>query len=204
MRPDAVTSSYRRWAPVYDATFGRVTNAGRHRATAHASRRGGRLLEVGVGTGLALPLYGPKVTVTGIDYSTDMLERAEEKVRALGLDRVESLRQMDARDLDFPDESFDIVTAMHVLSVVPEPRRVLAEMARVCRPGGQVLIVNHFSAERGVLRAVERIGAPLENWLGWQSDFPISCVLGDPRLVEVERDDLPPLGMMTWLVLDRR
>lgn len=204
MRPDAVTSSYRRWAPVYDATFGRVTNAGRNRATAHASRRGGRLLEVGVGTGLALPLYGPAVTVTGIDYSADMLERAQEKVRALGLTRVESLRQMDARQLDFPDESFDIVTAMHVLSVVPDPRQVLSEMARVCRPGGQVLIVNHFSAEGGVLRAVERIGAPLENWLGWQSDFPISRVLGDPRLVEVERDDLPPLGMMTWLVLDRR
>lgn len=203
MRPDAVTSSYRRWAPVYDTTFGRVTNAGRNRATRHANRRGGKVLEVGVGTGLALPLYGQGVAVTGIDYSPEMLERAEDKVRELSLSRVEALRRMDARQLDFPDESFDIVTAMHVLSVVPEPERVLSEMARVCRPGGQVLIVNHFSAEKGILRAAERIGAPLENWLGWQSDFPISRVLGDPRLVERERDDLPPFGMMTWLVLDR-
>lgn len=203
MRPDSVTATYRRWAPVYDATFGRVTNAGRNRAAAHVTRRGGKVLEVGVGTGLVLPLYGSRLSVTGIDYSADMLEKAQEKVRTLGLKNVEALHRMDARSLDFPDASFDTVTAMHVLSVVPEPERVVAEMARVCRPGGQVVIVNHFSAESGVMRTVERIGAPLENWLGWQSDFPISRVLGDRRLREAERDDLPPFGLMTWLVLDR-
>lgn len=203
MRPDAVTSSYRRWAPVYDATFGRITGAGRRRAAAHVTARGGKILEVGVGTGLVLPLYGPEVEVTGIDYSPEMLAKAEEKVAREGLTHVRELRRMDARDLDFPEASFDTVAAMHVLSVVPEPERVVAEMARVCRPGGQVVIVNHFAAERGALRFAERLTAPLENLLGWQSDFAISHVLGDPRLREIGRDPLPPFGMMTWLLLER-
>ncbi|WP_136684087.1 class I SAM-dependent methyltransferase [Falsirhodobacter xinxiangensis] len=200
MKPEAVTASYRRWAPVYDATFGRVTNAGRRRAAAHVTARGGRVLEVGVGTGLVLPLYGPGVEITGIDFSHDMLERAHEKAAALPN---VTLRQMDARALDFPDGSFDTVAAMHVLSVVPEPEKVVTEMARVCRPGGQVVIVNHFSATRGVLAAAERLFRPLEDQLGWQSDFPIERVLGDPRLREVERAPLPPAGLMTWLLLER-
>lgn len=203
MRPDAVTSTYRRWAPIYDATFGRVTNAGRRRAAAHVTARGGDVLEVGVGTGLVLPLYGRGLRVTGIDFSAEMLAKARERAADLGLAHVHALRQMDARALDFPDASFDTVTAMHVLSVVPEPERVLSEMARVCRPGGQVVIVNHFAAEKGVLRMAEQVSAPLENWLGWQSDFPISRVLGHPALRLAERDSLPPFGLMTWLVLDR-
>lgn len=204
MKADAVTASYRRWAPVYDATFGRVTGAGRRRATAHANARGGAVLEVGVGTGLALPLYAPGLRVTGIDYSGDMLAKAQLRAADLGLTTIAALREMDAQALDFPDASFDTVMAMHVLSVVPDPEKVVSEMARVCRPGGHVVIVNHFSAEAGPLRLVERAAAPFEDTLGWQSDFPIARVLGDPRLAEVERDSLPPFGMMTWLVLERR
>lgn len=203
MKPEAVTASYRRWAPVYDATFGRVTNTGRRRAAAHVGARGGRVLEIGVGTGLVLPMYPDTVRVTGIDYSEEMLAKARAKVAAENLTQVDALRQMDARELDFADESFDTVTAMHVLSVVPDPEKVLAEMARVCRPGGQVVIVNHFSGVGGVIGALEKVTAPLENILGWQSDFPITRVQGDPRLREAERDRLPPLGMMTWLVFDR-
>lgn len=202
MRPDAVTSSYRRWAPIYDATFGRVTSAGRRRAAAHVTSRGGSVLEVGVGTGLVLPLYGPAVAVTGIDFSHDMLEKAHDRVAEVSLNNV-ALRQMDARSLDFPDENFDTVTAMHVLSVVPEPERVVAEMARVCRKGGQVVIVNHFSATSGAMQHVERAMRRFEDQLGWQSDFAITRVLGDPRLQEVERLALPPLGLMTWLLLQR-
>ncbi|WP_045388194.1 class I SAM-dependent methyltransferase [Falsirhodobacter sp. alg1] len=203
MKIDSVTSSYRRWAPVYDLTFGRITSAGRRRAAQHVTARGGRALEVGVGTGLVLPLYGSTVSVTGIDFSTDMLQKARTKVSEMNLRHVQELRQMDARTLDFPDGSFDTVVATHVLSVVPEPERVLAEMARVCRPGGQIVIVNHFSAEGGALRRIERMAAPLEDHLGWQSNFPITRVLGNPLLREVERDRLPPLGMMTWLVMER-
>ncbi|MFC2968013.1 class I SAM-dependent methyltransferase [Acidimangrovimonas pyrenivorans] len=201
---DAVRRSYRRWAPVYDRTFGAATNPGRRRAAAYLSKRGGSLLEVGVGTGLVLPLYGGDLAVTGVDYSEEMLAKAEEKVRDQGLTRIKALRQMDARQLDFPDASFDSVAAMHVLSVVPEPERVLSEMARVCKPGGKVVIVNHFSGNGGLLGLLEKLSARLENVIGWQSDFAIEHVLGEPRLVELERDRLPPIGMMTWLLLERK
>jgi phosphatidylethanolamine/phosphatidyl-N-methylethanolamine N-methyltransferase len=118
---------------------------------------------------------------------------------------VKELRQMDARELDFADASFDTVCAMHILSVVPEPERVMAEMARVCKPGGHVLVVNHFAAEgRGVMARLERAAAPLSDLLGWHSDFPRARVLGDARLELVEEDGLPPLGMMTYLRLRRR
>ena len=204
MEAEAVSKSYRRWAPVYDNTFGAVTHAGRRRAAAHISARGGSVLEVGVGTGLSLPYYTGDVAVTGIDFSPEMLEKARARVARAGLAHVKDLRQMDARELDFPDESFDFVTAMHVISVVPEPERVMAEMARVVKPGGQVIIVNHFAREKGLMAALEKVTAPLENLLGWHSDFPISMVLGEPALEEVERDSLPPLGMMTWLVLEKK
>ncbi|MBY6046616.1 class I SAM-dependent methyltransferase [Vannielia litorea] len=204
MKIEAVSNSYKRWAPVYDSTFGAVTNAGRRRATSYVSERGGDVLEVGVGTGLALPLYGPGVRVTGIDFSPEMLAKAEKRVEEDGLTRVEALRQMDARELDFADGSFDYVSAMHVLSVVPEPERVMREIARVLKPGGQVLIVNHFAAEKGMLGLVERAIAPLEGLIGWHSDFPISRVLGAPGLVEVARDSLPPMRIMTWLVLEKQ
>src|SRR5690606_5250648 len=118
---DAVRSSYARWAPIYDRTFGSVTNHGRRRAVGVLNAVGGRVLEVGVGTGLALPLYAPGLDVTGVDYSPRMLGKAAARVRALGLGGRASLRQMDARDLAFPDASFDGIAAMHVLSVVPEP-----------------------------------------------------------------------------------
>ncbi len=204
MEVEAVSKSYRRWAPIYDRTFGAVTHAGRRRATAHVSARGGSVLEVGVGTGLALPHYAGDVEVTGIDFSPEMLEKARARVAREGLSHVKDLRRMDARELDFPDNSFDFVSAMHVLSVVPEPERVMAEMARVCRPGGEVIIVNHFAREKGVLAALEKVTSPLENLLGWHSDFPIATVLGEPALEIVEKDSLPPLGMMTWLLLRKK
>ncbi|WP_112311671.1 class I SAM-dependent methyltransferase [Pseudogemmobacter bohemicus] len=203
MKAAAVTASYKRWAPVYDSVFGKVFHEGRKRATSHATARGGDVLEVGVGTGLALPLYGPGVTITGIDFSTEMLARAETRVREHRLTNV-SLRQMDAQVLDFPDASFDTVSAMHVLSVVPDPEKALSEIARVCRPGAHVLITNHFAAQKkGPLKFAERLIQPFQHQLGWQADFPIARVLGDARLRLVERRPLPPLGAMTWLVLER-
>lgn len=199
----AVGTSYRRWAPVYDRTFGRITNVGRRRAVEYLNARSGTLLEVGVGTGLSLRDYRPHLSVTGIDYSDEMLEKAREKVRAEGLQHVAELRQMDARELDFPDESFDTVVAMYLVSVVPDPERVVAEMARVCKPGGEVLIINHFARERGFLAMLERVFAPFANTLGWHSDFRIDRVLGCDLLTEAERRTLPPLGMFTFLRLRR-
>jgi len=201
---DAVKNSYARWAPVYDVTFGKITHAGRRAAVAHINARGGDVLEVGVGTGLSLETYDRALRVTGMDYSEDMLRKARARVARLGLPHVAGLRQMDARSLDFPDSSFDTVAAMHVLSVVPEPQRVMTEIARVLRPGGQIVITNHFRHERGVWAGLARAAAPLERVLGWHSDFEIDTVLQDPRLHVVTRRDLPPMGMMTFLVLEKR
>ena len=202
MELHAVKSSYARWAPVYDRTFGAITNTGRRRAVEYVNAQAvSSVLEVGVGTGLALPGYRPDLAVTGIDFSEEMLAKARNKVRDLGLDHVRELRQMDARDLDFADASFDVVTAMHIISVVPEPERVIAEMARVCKPGGMIVITNHFARETGMLARIEQIAAPFANLLGWHSDFEIGTVLGEPTLSVVERKSLPPMGMMTFLVL---
>ncbi|RRH73511.1 class I SAM-dependent methyltransferase [Falsigemmobacter faecalis] len=202
MRSEAVTTSYKRWAPVYDLVFGRVFAPGRARATSFANTHGGEVLEVGVGTGLSLPLYASHLRVTGIDYSQDMLNKAREKVADLGLKTVQ-LEQMDAQQMRFADESFDIVTALHVLSVVPDPVKTLSEMARVCRRGGHILIGNHFAAEKGILKIVEKRMHVLQDHLGWQADFPIETVLSNPDLQLVERRPMPPLGAMTWLVLKR-
>lgn len=200
----AVKKSYARWAPIYDRTFGAATGAGRRAAVEYINRRGGSVLEVGVGTGLALPLYGKRMAVTGIDFSHEMLAKARARVEEEGLGQVRELRQMDARSLDFPDQSFDTVAAMHILSVVPEPERVMAEIARVLKPGGEVVITNHFAGEPGVIGLLERIAAPFANLIGWHSDFDRAQVLGEPSLELVEERSLPPFGMMTFLVLRKR
>ncbi len=205
MEIEAVKVSYARWALIYDQTFGAVTNVGRRRAVQHINRSGaGRVLEVGVGTGLALPHYAPGVRVTGIDYSKEMLEKARSKVRERDLDHVEDLYQMDARELGFPDDHFDMVVAMHLVSVVPEPERVVAEMARVCKPGGHVLITNHFARDKGPLSVVEKLSAPFANILGWHSDFEIDRVLGEKRLSVKGQHPWPPFGMMTFLLLEKQ
>lgn len=201
MELQAVERSYARWAPVYDRTFGAITNVGRRRATALLSELGGSVLEVGVGTGLALRHYDRRLSVTGVDYSAEMLDKARAKVADEGLQNVVALHRMDARTLAFPDESFDHVAAMHVISVVPEPEKVMAEIARVVRPGGSVVIVNHFSRETGALAWAERAAAPLADLLGWHSDFARSRVLGEANLTLVEECTLPPLGMMTLMRL---
>lgn len=203
MEIEAVTASYRRWAPVYDATFGAFTRRGRRLAVAEVNRRTGSVLEIGVGTGLALPWYAQHLAVTGVDYSTEMLAKARAKVEALGLGNV-ALQQMDARALAFPDASFDTVVAMHVISVVPEPEKVVAEMARVCRPGGEVLILGHFLHQTGALGFLGRRMAPLADQLGWHPDFPMAPVLSCSQLEPVEQVPSPPFGMFTRLRLRRR
>lgn len=200
----AVQNSYARWAPVYDKTFGAITNDGRRRAVDYINKLSGSVLEVGVGTGLSLQFYQPELRVTGIDFSGEMLAQARKKVEELNLTQVVELRRMDARMLEFPDNHFDTVAAMHVLSVVPEPERVMSEIARVCKPGGRVVITNHFMRTEGPLAVLERISAPFANVLGWHSDFAIETVLGEKDLEIEERKTLPPLGMMTFLVLRKK
>ena len=195
----AVRSSYRRWAPVYDETFGAITRTGRRRAVEYINGRSGSVLEVGVGTGLSLGDYAPHLEVTGVDVSAEMLAKARRKVERQDLRHVASLREMDARALDFPDDHFDTVVAMFLVSVVPEPEKVVSEMARVCKPGGEVLIINHFARDGGALALAEKAAAPFADLLGWHSDFAKDRVLGEKSLAVEETRPLPPFGMFTFL-----
>ena len=200
----AVVAAYARWAPVYDPIFGVITRRA-IRATMRVvnALTAGEVLEVGVGTGIALPSYKRDHRVTGIDLSPDMLERARKRVAATNLANVAALTEMDAANLAFGDGTFDVAVAMFVMSVVPEPGRVLDEMVRVVKPGGRIVTVNHFSAERGVRAMVERWLAKYGSSLGWHPEFAIEAVLGHARLGLVRRQALPPLGLYTLLVFDR-
>ena len=195
----SVRHAYRRWAPVYDYTFGKVAEAGRKHAVEIINKRKGRVLEVGVGTGLSLPCYGPHLTVTGIDLSPEMLEKAQEKVTRKKLAHVDGLHEMDASALAFPDESFDTVVAMYVMTVVPDPDKVMRELERVCAPGGEVILVNHFSQEEGVRGFFERKLAPFADLIGWHAVFEVDRVLICDDLRLVDRRALRPFGLFTML-----
>jgi phosphatidylethanolamine/phosphatidyl-N-methylethanolamine N-methyltransferase len=193
----AVRRAYRRWAPVYDGTFGLVASAGRRRSVELINQRRGSVLEVGVGTGLSLPNYAPYLKITGIDLSPEMLEKARERVAKAGLLNVEGLYEMDASHLDFADNSFNTVVAMYVMTVVPDPEKVMRELERVCAPGGEVMVVSHFSEERGARAWVERKLEPLADRLGWHPVFPIERITGRTGLALIERKPLPPVGLFT-------
>lgn len=139
---------------------------------------GERILEVGVGTGLSLPLYPQDVSVVGIDISRDMLDRARHRLARDRLAQAARLMMMDAENMAFEDDSFDKVVAMYVASVVPDPKRLVDEMRRVCKPGGRIFMVNHFHSRNPVLGGVERLLAPLSKQLGFRPDFSLDRFLG--------------------------
>ncbi|MBX5452977.1 MAG: methyltransferase domain-containing protein [Acidobacteriia bacterium] len=199
---EAVRAAYRRWAKIYDASFGAVSSRAREATVAEINHLPGRkVLEVGVGTGLSLPLYGPEKQVTGIDLSAEMLVKAREKVARLGLSQVEALLELDAEATGLPDASFDIAVAMFVASVVPHPRRLLMEMRRLTKPGGWILFVNHFAATRGPRWWVERALAPASRALGWHPDFAFTALLDESALARAEMRPLPPFGLFTLVRL---
>ena len=202
---DAVRTAYRRQAAFYDAAFGSISRPARMRALAFInSQPGRRVLEVGVGTGLALPLYDRSKRVTGIDLSAEMLERARARVQAESLTHVEALLEQDAEATSFPDASFDIAASMFVASVVPHPRLLLAELRRIVRPGGHILFVNHFVAARGPRRMVEKAMAPLSHALGWHPDFAPQDLFGPEIPADAVFEAVPPAGLFTLLRLPRR
>ena len=207
MGADKVVAAYARWAPVYDQTFGRLTTAGRRRAVeAINALPAGRVLEAGVGTGISLPLYDPRHRVVGIDLSADMLRLARRRVETGGLGHVEAVSEADAGATGFPTASFDIAIAMYVMTVVPDPDAVMAELARLVRPGGHVLVLNHFSRstdDRGPLARIERAMAPFGEQLGWRPVFPREVVTGTPGLRLTGDEGLPPLGLFTLLTFER-
>jgi phosphatidylethanolamine/phosphatidyl-N-methylethanolamine N-methyltransferase len=189
-------------ARIYDDSFDWALGPGRRRAVQRlAALPRDRVLEVGVGTGLSLPHYPSGCRVTAIDISGPMLEQARERARALAGLEVD-LRRMDARELQFPDATFDRVLAPYVISVVPEPARVMAEIARVCKPGATVIVVNHFLSPRPPLRWFERWLTPISQWIGFRLDLPLATVSRTPglRVVGVERVNL--FGL--WQLLDLR
>ncbi len=199
---NAVRAAYRRWAGVYDWLFGEVSAPGRRRAVEVINRLPGRqVLEVGVGTGLALPHYSSEKRITGIDLSAEMLARARARVAAKRIETVEALHEMDAEATEFADETFDIAVAMFVASVVPHPRRLLAEMRRVVRPGGHLLFVSHFAAKNGPRWWVEWALAPASHVLGWHPDFAVEALLGPEELARIEARPVPPFGIFTLVQL---
>jgi len=195
-----VRRAYKLWAPVYDQTFGVMVRAGRMQAVKHINAsRTKRVLEVGVGTGLSLPYYRKDLEVTGIDLSPEMLDKAEERVSNKNLSHVDDLLVMDASKLDFPDNSFDTVAAMFVITVVPNPEAVMKELQRVCAPGGEVLLVNHFSQEEGVRGWIEKQMAGFKSTGLWRPEFPVDRVMVCDELELQERKDVHPFGLFTML-----
>src|SRR5258708_10589848 len=164
--------AYARWAPVYDLVFGAVFERGRRAAIAASERVGGRILEVGVGTGISLPYYSDESRIFGIDLSEQMLRKARQRVVERRLDNVERLAVMDAERLDFPDASFDVVVAQYVVNTVPNPEVALDEFARVLKPGGEIVLLNRVGADAGPRRMFEHLFQPVANRLGWRSEFP--------------------------------
>ena len=184
---------YTNYAKVYDHIFGKIFHDGREHAVRHLNlSTGERVLEVGVGTGLALPFYPRFCEVVGVDLSEGMLAKCRERVQVLGLEHV-SLKRMDASAMEFPDDSFDAVMAAYVVTAVPDYRKVMLEMIRVCKPGGCIILLNHFSNGNPVINTIEKILSPFCKHLGWRTDLSLATVLDGTHLTVIHKQKVNPL-----------
>ncbi len=202
-----VEEAYARWAPVYDLVFAAVMRPGRKAVAAAANRTGGEVLDVGVGTGLELPMFDQKLSLIGVDLSEPMLRRAAKRVSARSLRHVAGLCVMDAMHLGFPDESFDAVVVPYVLTVVPKPGPCLDEWLRVVKKGGEIILVNHIGAETGSMALLEAWLGRHSAALGWEPRFPWA-VIGDwldsrPDARLAERRRLAPFGLFTLVRVEK-
>jgi phosphatidylethanolamine/phosphatidyl-N-methylethanolamine N-methyltransferase len=202
-----VARAYARWAPVYDLVFGAVFERGRRAAIAAAERIGGRILEVGVGTGISLPDYARTNRLVGVDLSEPMLRKAQARVAEHKLDNVETLAVMDATRLALADKSFDVVVAQYVITAVPDPEATLDEFARVIRPGGEIVLVNHIGAESGPRAWFEQGFAPLACRLGWRPEFRFGRLTAwaarHGGVKVIEHRPMPPLGHFSLIRFER-
>jgi len=199
---DFVERVYERLASVYDLTFGPTLHPGRLQARDRmVISPGDRILEVGVGTGINASLYPSNCHITGIDLSTSMLDKARERVARQGLRNIRLL-EMDAGSLTFADDSFDIVYAPYLVSVVPDPVKVVTEMRRVCRPGGRIVILNHFRSANPILSRVERAISPFTVHIGFKSDLDLPGFLAQADLqpISIEKVNFPRIWSLVTCV----
>jgi phosphatidylethanolamine/phosphatidyl-N-methylethanolamine N-methyltransferase len=207
----SVARAYARWAPIYDFVFGKVFDAGRRAAIAAAEQAcgadGGRILEVGVGTGISLPDYARKNAIVGLDISLPMLRKAQQRVVEQSLHNVEGLAVMDAAGMALPDKSFDVVVAQFVITAVPHPEETLDEFVRVTRPGGEIILVNHIGAESGPRWLFEICFAPLARRLGWRPEFKFGRLTAWAErhggVTLLERRPMPPMGHFSLIRFQR-
>jgi phosphatidylethanolamine/phosphatidyl-N-methylethanolamine N-methyltransferase len=168
--------AYARWAPIYDLVYDKLTEPAARAAVNAAVACGPKVLEAGVGTGLSLGYYPAHAEVYGVDLSEDMLRRAQEKVDKRGLTHVKSLQVMDVTQLAFSDGMFDAVTAQFIITLVPEPEKALEEFVRVLKPGGEIVLANHWGQPSGPIASLEEMAAPVAKAIGWSSAFKTSRV----------------------------
>jgi phosphatidylethanolamine/phosphatidyl-N-methylethanolamine N-methyltransferase len=193
-----VAKAYAAWAPIYDLVFGRVFDAGRKATIAVADGIGGRVLDVGIGTGLSLTDYSQTTRICGVDISEPMLRKARERAQTLNLSNIEALSVMDAKHLAFADATFDAVVAQYVVTAVPEPEATLDDFVRVLKPGGELILVNHIGAEGGPRKLFELAFSPIARRLGWRPEFPWARLANwcarHNGVTLVERRPMPPMG----------
>jgi len=200
MELEAIRKAYRRYARLYDLYFGALFQPGRKAVIERMHcRPGQRVLEVGVGTGLSLPLYPSGVEVTGIDISPEMLQRAQARLAREGRTDEIELHVMDAERMSFPSDHFDKVVAMYVVSVVPHPQRLVDEMRRVCKPNGEIFIVNHFHSLNPIVGSVESLLAPLSRLVGFHPDFCLDTFVRDTNLEVVDKQPVNLFGYWNLL-----
>ncbi len=199
---DFVEAVYDKLAKVYDVTFGPTLHPGRLRAIERMDIQSGeRVLEVGVGTGINLSLYPKNCSVVGIDFSGPMLEIARERAARKDVRNVRLL-QMDAADLKFADDSFDIVYAPYVISVVPDPVKVAHEMWRVCRPGGRIIVLNHFLSPNAIVSRIERLISPFTIHIGFKADLDLPAFLAQAELrpQSIEKVNVPKIWSLVTVI----
>lgn len=191
---------YSEFAPLYDKVFGKIFyNRLEYVIENLGIPPGAKVLEVGAGTGTSFPAYPAHCEITGVDLAPDMLARARQKIEENNWSHLQVL-EMNALDLKFPDNTFDYVMAFHVVTVVPDPVRMIQEAKRVCKPGGRIVIVNHFTSDVPVLGSVTQALDPITRLLGWRTDLRLKPFIETTGLTVERMYKLSKASLYTVLI----